>query len=268
VWQVADNNPGLELMETDLRKLGSVLVIPPPPDDVLEAVMTRIEREPVPAAATRWRALLAAASAAGRWLRARWRIATAFLAASLLVLLVVTPAGAAVRQWLGFGAVVVEQEQAAAQSAPPPTDGTDPQSTGTEMSLEQARTAVSFPVGVPGELGAPDRVTVSDDRRTVTMAWPDGGTTIRLDQIGGAADPVSVKKYYSDIEFIQLHGREALWLVRPHPIVVLALDGAELVESTRQSGPALVWQSAGATLRLEGVPDQKRAVAIAESVAP
>jgi len=266
---MADRNVEFDLLESDLRGLGRNLVIPPPLDGLADAVMTRIGREPVPAAPRWWQRLLAAASTAGRWLRERWRIGTAVLAGSLLVLLLlVTPAGAAVRQWLGFGAVVVEQEQAPPQSAPTATGSAAPPSSGIEMSLEQARSVVSFPIGVPDALGQPERVTVSDNARLVTMTWSDGETTIQLDQIGGAADPFFVKKYYSDIDFTQVHGREALWLIRPHPIVVLAPDGTELVESGRLSGPALVWQSSGATLRLEGVPDQQRALAIAESVAP
>jgi len=183
------------------------------------------------------------------------------------VLLLVSPAGAAVRQWLGFGAVVVVKEQAPPPSAvPPPSTPTG--TGGTQMSLPQARAAVPFALGVPASLGPPTLVTVSGDARLASMTWSDGTTTIQLDQIGGAADPYFVKRYYSDIEFTEVHGREALWLIRPHPIVVLAPDGEEIVASARQSGPVLLWQSSGVTLRLEGVSDQARAVAIAESVAP
>ena len=127
---------------------------------------------------------------------------------------------------------------------------------------------MSFPIGVPASLGPPTQVELSGDARVATMTWSGVEPTIQLDQIGGATDPFFVKKYYSDIEFTQVHGREALWLVRPHPIVVLAPDGTEIVQSARQSGPVPVWQGSGVTLRLEGEPDREWAVAIAESVAP
>ena len=55
------------------------------------------------------------------------------------------------------------------------------------MSLEQARSAASFPVVVPADLGDPDRVTVTPDGRLVTMEWSsETGRLIRLDQIGGS----------------------------------------------------------------------------------
>jgi len=263
---MAERPADIEALESELRGLGNVLLIPPP-DGLVEAVMTRLEDEPIPVAAGWWNGLLDAASAAGRWLRERWRVGTAVLAGALLVLLLVSPAGAAVRQWLGFGAVVVVQEQAPPPSAVPPPSA--PTGTGgSQMSLAQARAAVPFALGVPASLGPPTLVTVSGDARLASMTWSDGTTTIRLDQIGGAADPYFVKRYYSDIEFTEVHGREALWLIRPHPIVVLAPDGEEIVASARQSGPVLLWQSSGVTLRLEGVQDQERAVAIAASVAP
>src|SRR5690349_16506110 len=105
----------IELLVSELRELGHVLAEPPPPVGLVQAVMTRLELEPTPVLAPWWQRLGAAASAAARWLRERWRVGTAVLVGSLLVLLLVTPAGAAVRQWLGFGAVVVVQEQSPAQ---------------------------------------------------------------------------------------------------------------------------------------------------------
>ena len=266
---MAERDAEIEALESELRGLGRVLAIAPPLD-VIGVVMSRLEREPAPGPAAWWQRLLAAASTAGRWLRERWRIGTAVLAGMLLVLLAVTAAGAAVRQWLGFGAVVVVQEQAPPTAAPSPAVSAGRTASGpdsTEMTVAQARAAVSFPVGVPASLGPPTLVALSGDARVVSMTWSDG-VAIQLDQIGGAADPFFVKKYYSDIEFTQVRGGEALWLIRPHPIVVLAPDGTELVESARQSGPALTWQNSGVTLRLEGVADRERAVSIAESVAP
>ena len=81
---------------------------------------------------------------------------------------------------------------------------------------------VTFPVVVPEALGEPDRVTVTPDRRMVTMEWSSAtGGLIRLDQIGGSLSPYYVKKYYDDVTFTMVDGDEALWFARSHPIVVL-----------------------------------------------
>jgi len=259
-------------MEAELRSLGRALVLPEPGDSMVESVMSRLEQEPAPAAAAGWQPVIDAFQAGRRWLRGRWRIATAVLIGALLVLLTVTPAGAKVREWLGFGAVVVVGEQSPAQSpgsveSSPAANGSNQPVEGSAIPLDQARTAVPFPIGVPAALGDPDLVTVSADARVVSMTWPaEGAGPIRLDQIAGSPDPYFAKKYYEDIEFTVVDGREALWLVEPHPIVVLSPDGSEQVESVRQSGPALVWQRMGVTLRLEGVDDVTAAVAIAESL--
>ena len=134
--------------------------------------------------------------------------------------------------------------------------------------------APTFGVGVPAALGDPDRVGVSDDQRVVVLQWQDVGSAgggvasplVQLDQIAGSPDPYYVKKVFDDVQFTTVNGREAVWLEKPHPIVVVDPSGVELTQTARQSGPSLIWQRSGVTLRLEGVPDLEQAVAIAQSV--
>ena len=250
--------PGVGI-EEELRQLGHRLAIPAPAVGTVDAVMARIDREPVPASDDLRRRI----DALTEWLRNRWRAATVVAVGALLVVLAVSPAGAAIREWLGFGAVVVDQQPQTGSTTPAPSTD-DPE--GRRLSLPDARAAVAFPLLVPATLGEPERVTLAPDGRMVTMRWSAADGPIRLDQIDGSLAPYYVKKYYDDVVFTEVNGREALWFARSHPIVLLDPDGTERTESARQSGPSLLWQRAGITLRLEGVADQQAAVAIAESL--
>jgi hypothetical protein len=262
-------------MAAQVRGLGQSLVIPPPAGDTVDVVMARLANEPAPSGSS-WQRLLAAINDTGRRLLARWRLAVAVLATVLLAVFVASPAGAGIRAWLGFGAVVVVQDEApdppAEPSAGPSVPMGLPAGT-TEVSLSQARSMVTFGVGVPAALGDPDRVGVSDDRRVVVLQWSDGGPAdgvawplVQLDQIAGSPDPYYVKKVFEDVQFTTVNGLEAVWLKEPHPIVVVDPSGVERTHTARQSGPSLIWQRSGVTLRLEGVSDLEQAVAIAESV--
>jgi hypothetical protein len=256
-------------LEAELRALGRSLVLPVPSENV-DPILARMDQLPAPTRTSGLRAVDDALRATGSWLRRRWRTATAVLVGLLLVLLAVTPAGAKVREWLGFGGVVVVQEPGAAgleSSSQLPSIGPLPGE--VPMTLEQARSSIDFPVGISGALPDPVAVTVSGDRRVVSMFWPaeeSAPAGIRLDQLAGDTDPYYVKKFFEEIQFTMVGTADALWLSRPHPIVVRAPDGTERTESARTSGPALVWQQSGVTLRLEGVDERQRAVAIAETV--
>jgi hypothetical protein len=241
-----------------------------PDGRTVEMILARLSAEPAPTAPGPFRRVGEQVATLRGQLRHRWRMAVVALVAALAVLLAVTPAGAKVREWLGFGAVLVEQSQPVPDSASGVTATTTAPGVTAgdrEMSLEQARAAVTFPIGVPAALGEPDRVTVSSDGRVATMVWPDTPSgTVRLDQIDGALSPYFVKKYYQDVVFTVVDGAEGLWLPETHPITVLNPDGSERAASTRQSGPSLVWQRGDVTLRLEGVADRQAAVTIAESL--
>lgn len=253
-------------LDAELRSLAKTLAIPEADDQLVRAILARLDREPVPEP-PRWLGRAGAAlERLGVWLQNRWRTVSVALAAALLVLLAVTPAGAKVREWLGFGAVVIEQQEPVptAGSGAPASGPSGDVAAGRELPLDQAMAETSFPVGVPDALGDPDRVTVSADGRLVTMQWP--AAAVRLDQIDGTLSPYFLKKFSDEVDYTIVDGQQAVWLARPHPILILNPDGSERAESARQSGPSLVWQNAGVTLRLEGVADQQAAVAIAETM--
>jgi len=253
-------------LEAELRALGRSLTLPSPADN-LDVILARIDQLPAQNLGQR---VAGGLRESGWWLRQRWRTATALLVGVLLVLLAVTPAGARVREWLGFGGVVVVQ-QSAVQENPSTTQAPSigPRPGETPMTLEQAHAAVDFPLGASVALPEPSAVTVSTDSRVVSMFWPveqAAPAGIRLDQLAGESDPYYFKKVVDDVRFTTVGASEAVWLSSPHPIVVRAPDGAEHSESARTAGPALIWQKSGVTLRLEGVNELGRAVEIAETV--
>ena len=148
---MSELSPARAEMAAQVRVLGRSLVIPPPADDTVDVVMARLAHEPAPAGSS-WKRLFATISDTGRRLLARWRLATAVLVAVLVAFFVASPAGAGIREWLGFGAVVVVQDEApdtaADPSAGPSVPAGLPAGT-TEVSLSQARSMVTFGVGVP-----------------------------------------------------------------------------------------------------------------------
>jgi hypothetical protein len=188
------------------------------------------------------------------------------IAAVIIGLGLTPPVRAAVLEWLRIGGVVIKTGPAPAVSPIPEP----PHTSGTTVTVDEARRLVNFTLGVPTELGTPDYVTVSSDRRVVSMQWGSGSSRIHLDQFDGRLSWVYVKRYWEDVTPTTVNGLEAVWLGKPHPISYVDREGQERAEQARIAGPSLVWQrSAGSTevtLRLEGAFDQERAVAIAASV--
>ena len=139
--------------------LGRGMVVEPPAEDLVERVLARIPAEPR-RTRTRWS------------VRARRRRLVAVIIALVIIGLGLTPpVRAAVVEWLRIGGVLIKTGPPASgprsPAEPPPTQG-------AALTLEQARALVAFPIGVPAELGAPDRIEVSPDRRVVSMDWTSG----------------------------------------------------------------------------------------------
>lgn len=236
-------------LDQELRALGRA--VPGPSDDRLDAlvgaVLVRVADEPVPVARRGVRG----------WLRDRWRALVAGLTGVVVVLALTPPVRAAVADFFGFAGVVVHTTPAGAGPTGPV--GPAPSATGTDLA--SARAMVGFPVAVPGELGEPDGVEVSGDRRLVAMSW--GG--VRLDQFDGALPPGFAKRA-GDVDWVMVRGEQALWFPGPHEVLVMNSDGSERTETARTSGRTLIWQLGAVTMRLEGDLDLARALTIAESV--
>jgi hypothetical protein len=247
----------------ELRALGRAVAVPAPPPDLAAAVLARLEPGAVP---RRTPARRAAGVLDGL---SRGRRAVVVVVVALLLVVGAAPAGATVARWFGLGGVVVVEAPGA--PAPPPAaapGGAAVGGPGTVVSVADARSRVPFALGVPAGLGDPDRVVLTTDGpaeyTVVSMDWLADG--IRLDQFAGRVDPIVVKRYGSQVEWLDVAGGYGVWLAEPHQLEYIGPDGTPRVESTRASGPSLVWQRGGVTLRLEGVPTAERAVALADSV--
>ena len=246
-------------LEQELRELGRTLVVAPPPDDLAERVLVRVRTEgPRRGRISTW----------WHWLTgSRRRLVAAIVAALLIGLVLTPPVRAAVMEWLRIGGVLIK-------SAPPPAaSSASPEpvpTSGPGVSLERAQAMVDFSLGVPGELGMPEHVSVSADRRVVSMEWGSGRDRIHLDQFDGTISWVFVKRVWSQVIPTAVNGRDAAWIADTHEIVYTDRGGTERRAEARISGPCLVWERltgpGTVTLRLEGDLSLERAVEIAESV--
>jgi hypothetical protein len=135
--------------------------------------------------------------------------------------------------------------------------------------MAQARAALGFAPLVPTELGPPDAVEVSADRRRVSMSWTGGRDgTVRLDQWAAGLDGLAAKTA-KGVQFVTVGGGFGLWFDAPHEVVLDVDDrGATRTEPPRLAGHTLIWQTPQATLRLEGDLTQARALDIATSARP
>ena len=220
-------------LENELWALGRTMIIEPPPDDLVERVLGRISM-PAPRRSARIR----------RWLtRSRRRLVALIIAVLIIGLALTPPVRAVVRQWLQLGGVVI-------RTAPPPVTGATPDSvtpappprTGRTVTLPQARRLVAFPIGVPAELDRPDRISVSDDQRVVSMDWGSSPGPLHLDQFDGEISWVFVKQAREQLTFVDVAGQDAVWFAEPHPIAYIDSAGVEHTEQARMAGPCLVWQ--------------------------
>jgi hypothetical protein len=245
-------------LENELRALGRTLIIDPPPDDLAEQVLARVQRERPGPFGRAW-----------RWLvRSRRRLIAMIISAVIIGLGLTPPVRATVLDWLRIGGVVIKTGPAPTAGASPTAE--PPPTTGSITTVAAAQRLVGFRIGVPDALGAPDRATVSADRRVVSMDWGSGSSQLHLDQFDGTLSWVFVKQYWEDVTPTAVGGRDAVWLPEPHPLSYVDRSGTEHREQARMAGPCLVWQrTAGGTevtMRLEGQISMERALAIAESV--
>ncbi|WUD73624.1 hypothetical protein OG937_19010 [Streptomyces sp. NBC_00510] len=243
----------------ELREVGRRLEIPAPsPDSVAEQVLARLLAEAVPDPVVPAPVVPGPGrgARARAWAAARWRALTAALCGLLVVLVLTPPVRAAVADWFGFGGVVVHRDPSARPStgAPPPVRGDAP--------LDGAY--------VPAELGEPDGVSVVDGGRVLSMSWRVDGRTVRLDQFRATIDVVFLKTVGDAVEWVDLGpGSDyGVWFAEPHYVRLVDPDGRARREPPRTAGATLVWQRGQTTLRLEGVPDLARAVAVAKSARP
>jgi hypothetical protein len=245
-------------LESELRALGEALDLPtPPPTQTAQAVRARLEspdgRESPERPARRERPGLRLLG------RPRWQWVTTVIVLALAVFLGGTPQGrAAVAHILRYAGIEVRvgEPVPTLSGAPGPLPGE------RRVSLEEARGAVRFTVGVPAALGDPSEVRVSDGGRVVSLLWPG----VRLDEYDGTLDVVFRKElgepFPQDTAVGNAHG---WWIPAKHGLTYIPRDGGRPLTYTRLAAPTLIWQRGGTGLRLEGIADRARAIAVAAS---
>jgi hypothetical protein len=251
-------------LEAELTALGSFLdppAPPRPPADVAAAVRARLEtpdpahgpHPPAPGRRDDSR------RPARRGRRARWKIVAAVVAV-VIAITAATPQGrAAVVRILRFAGIEMRIEEGTPAPVRTPTSLPGEHT----VSPGDLGGQVRFQVKIPAKLGTPQRTTVADRGRVVSMFWPDG---IRLDQFEGGVDPIFFKKLGPPWpDYVQMSHAQGWWIPGEHPLGYIRRDDGTEVP-LRQAAQSLVWQYGSRTFRLEGVTTKARAVEIAESV--
>jgi hypothetical protein len=241
--------PVLDL-EQELRRLSGEIDVPAPPD--VTVVVRRRIAEPAPRRP--------APLASGWW---SWVTLAAVLVAVVAVAFAIVPqVRATAGDLFRFAGVDVQWGEPAAPAAP-----VAPLPSQRDIAdIDAAQRSAAFPIGVPGSLGAPDRVLVADGGRVVSLLYGASGDAIRLDEFDGMLDPVFAKTVGSAATHVDVLGADGLWFSEPHSVTYVGRDGRLFDESARLSGATLIWQSVDVTYRLEGNLDLAEARAIAESV--
>jgi hypothetical protein len=241
--------------------------------------------------------VLTVQQAARRRDRSRIRQRTAWVAASVLVIILLaslaTPSvRAAVLEFLQIGVVRIFQVAPAPLPEAPVTATPLPAVTGTpsrshtpepapadlvsildlegQTTLEDARAKVSFPIRLPTyppDLGSPDHVILQDHTGSVLiLVWtlPEDPDQARLSLHTiqpGSWTVEKVKPVF--VQETTVNGRAAVWAVGPYIVRLVNgdLDVRRLIE-----GNVLIWTEGGLTYRLETDLPIEEAIRIAESL--
>jgi hypothetical protein len=234
---------GHEALRAELRGLGRGIRIPDVDGETMaERVLAQLLAEALPAPAP-----------PGRMDRLR---------------VLTPPVRATVADWFGFGGVQVRYDPSASPRPGAPVPGCH-----KPVPLTEAERRAGFLAWLPGELGEPDAVSVTEGpqgRSMVTLCWSEPAGTIRLDEFPAKLDLGFAKQARIMPEWLQLTGGEtAMWFAEPHLLRFGLTDarGEAWTESERTAGPTLLWEATDGrtTLRLEGVASLQRAREIAES---
>ena len=243
-----------------LRDLAQTIETAAPSAQLATAVLERVAAEPVPERS----GFRIGVGRLGDWLRARLRWVIGLLVALVLTGVVVSPVGAEVAEWFGFHGVAVSTDpEADIPSGSPVVPRAE-----AGLTLDEAAALVDFTPSVPEELGPPDAVSVSADRRLLSMSWAaatTGNGTIRLDQFDAEVAPY-FWKLATEAVFVRVGELDGLWFPVPHEVVVLDESGHDQAVPARLAAQTLIWADGDRTFRLEGDFTQAEAIEIARSV--
>ena len=188
------------------------------------------------------------------------------VAAAVVVLALVTTLVPAVRErvaaWLGIRGVTIERTAEVDPISLLPANA----DLGTATSLDDA--PIDFGLLQAPGLGEAHGVFVDDEGR-LTQVYLVDGELVLLTQFIGDLEPAIAKQVGVEvaIEAALVDGRPAVWIGEGrHVVFFLDVGGDWSEDRSWTAGPVLLWEEGKVTLRLEGIDDRDRAIAIAESV--
>jgi hypothetical protein len=247
-------------IEQALVELAHHIDWPEPSDQALD-LRTRLESSPV--------------SRPGH----RWIPVTALILILVASLLLFSPtAREAVADLLGVAGIEVRFE-------PEPAELVGAElALGQAVTVEEAAAAVDFELSVPGNLGPPDTVFLSDRPSSgrVTMVWEsdealpaagDTGIGVVYSQfaleLAEEADFVKSVMPDTSVRAVEVGSVIGLWIEgAPHLISYEDAAGNRVEEETRLAGNVLMWESDGVTHRLETTVGLGPTLALARSLQP
>lgn len=155
---------------------------------------------------------------------------------------------------------------------------------GEAVTLEDAAEAVDFELSIPGDLGPPDAVFLSDRPSSgrVSMVW-EGTGALPASGVSGigvvysqfalelAEEADFVKSVTPDnsVRAVEVDSAIGLWIEgAPHVISYEDAAGNRIEEETRLAGNVLMWESDGVTHRLETTMGLGPTLALAGSLQP
>ena len=215
-----------------------------------------------------------------------WLVAILLLVAMAGGLVLFPEARTAIADRLGLRGVLIRWVDDAPPAEPFPAGGT--LQLGRQVSLSEARAAVSFPVRVPSAAGfeAPQEIYLLDQTpgAMVSFVYSAGpglpateetGVGALLTQFQGEAERQLIEKgllndgaVETELEAVTVDGEPGYWIGgAPHTFFFVCYDAGECREERyRLAANALIWEQDGVTLRLESALSREDALAIAESI--
>jgi hypothetical protein len=202
---------------------------------------------------------------AGRRRRRPWLLAAVAAALVTFVAAIAAPgARTSFLDWLRIGGVGIER-----RALPPPAAVRGGSLPGMPVSLAEARSAASFAVLVPEELGEPDAVLLQrspDVMVTLVYGSLDEPRVILSQWRSEALRYLKILPYSARVERIGPPEAPSFWISAAHALGYQRLGGGGAQEPFRLSAPALVWIRGELTYRLEGRVSRGRALEIARSL--
>jgi hypothetical protein len=192
--------------------------------------------------------------------RRRSLLAAAALGAAALAAVAIPDARTSFLDWLRIGGVGIER-----RALPPPAAVRAGPLPGVPVSLDEARSAASFQVLVPDELGEPDAVLLQrspDLMVTLVYGSLDEPRVILSQWRSEALRYLKILPYRARVERLGPPEAPLLWIPDAHTLSYQRLGGGGAQEPLRLSAPALIWVRGELTYRLEGRLSREEALAI------